>query len=204
MATTPPVPTGPAPKLDILSKSLFRVVSVILVFVAILLVAGLGIQTYSYLGGLRAATAVANAPAGAVGAPEDPVDHAAVITYARALGAAFIKTSSLFLGFILIFTGTLYVLRTAEASFELAVTKGDIQGSLHTASPGLVIVTLGVLLTIVALVVKGDINYQETTEATDQPPAQGVTTVNAPMPDAWLPAPANPGDPATAAKEANH
>jgi hypothetical protein len=204
MATTPTGPPSSPPSIDLLSESLFKVVSMILIFVACLLVVGLGIQTYSYYGGLRAATAVATMPAGKVNPPPDLVDHAAVITYARGLGAAFIKTSALFLGFILIFTGTLYVLRTAEANFQLAITKGDVQGSLQTASPGLVIVTLGVLLTIVTLTVKSDLDYQKTTQMIDQPPVERLAPDTTPKPGAWSPAPPNPGNPITSAKETGH
>jgi hypothetical protein len=148
-------PNGSPPPLDLLSADLFKVVAIILVFVGLLLIGGLAIQTWSYYGGIHAATTTAGS---------NQVDHAAVITYARGLGAAFIKTSALFLGFVLIFTGTLYVLRTAEANFDLEVATGQVKGALHTASPGLVIVTLGVALTMAAIMVKSDLDYEKTTE----------------------------------------
>ena len=123
MATTPPVPTGPARIWTFSRRACSGWSQVILVFVAILLVAGLGIQT-SFLPWRSARRdSRRQRPRRGGGRAGNPVDHAAVITYARALGAAFIKTSSLFLGFILIFTGTLYVLRTAEASFSWLLQK---------------------------------------------------------------------------------
>jgi len=196
MATTP---KGPPPTIDLLSENLFRVVSVILIFVACLLIAGLVIQTRSYYGGLKAATAVSATPA-ETNPPADLVDHAAIITYARGLGAAFVKTSALFLGFILIFTGTLYVLRMAEASYQLHLSSGKIQGSLQTASPGLVIVTLGVLLTIVTLTTKSDLDYQKTTQTKNQPAAQSLDPSNTPKQGAWSQAPAEPGTAGTQVK----
>jgi hypothetical protein len=166
MSSSPEVPTPGQGSLDLLSANLFKVVTIVLALVGVLLIAGLAIETWSYYGGIHAATTIP------LGSTANQVDHAAIITYARGLGAAFIKTSALFLGFILIFTGTLYVLRTAEASFDLQVSQGGTQGSLHTASPGLVIVTLGVALTMVAIMVKSDLGYQKTTEAPTATAAQ--------------------------------
>jgi hypothetical protein len=193
MATTPVKSPGPPPTLDLLSTNLFRIVSLILLFVAILLIVGLGIQTYSYFGGLHAATAV-QVPNNAVRAPVDLVDHAAVIAYARGLGAAFIKTSALFLGFILIFTGTLYVLRTAEAAYQIHVTGGTVQGSLQTTSPGLVIATLGVVLTIVTLMTKSDLDYEKTTEVGGKPIPTASTTDSLIKPGTLSLAPSEPAN----------
>jgi hypothetical protein len=200
---TPETPKTP-PNVDLLSENLFRVVSVILVFVGCLLVAGLVIQTISYYGGLQAAAAVGSVPAGAASRPVDLVDHAAVITYARGLGAAFIKTSALFLGFILIFTGTLYVLRTAEAAFNLQVSGGATQGSLQTASPGLVIVTLGVLLTIVALTTKSEVDYEKITQPADQAATEPLSPSNTPQQGAWAQAPAEPENQNAPVKDGSH
>lgn len=179
MSSAPGSPTQGQSSLDLLSANLFMVVTIVLAFVGVLLIAGLVIQTWSYWDGIHAATKIS------VNSAANQVDHAAIITYARGMGAAFIKTSALFLGFILIFTGTLYVLRTAEASFDLQVSQAGTQGSLHTASPGLVIVTLGVVLTMVAILVKSDLGYEKTTLA---PAAQTASS------------PADTADPATVSK----
>ena len=199
MATTTPETPAPPPSVDLLSAKLFKVVSVILVFIAMLLVTGLGIQTASYWGGLRAATA-----AGSVDAPVDRTDHAAVITYARGLGAAFVKTSSLFLGFILIFTGTLYVLRTTEAVYKLQVSGGKAQSILQTTSPGLVIVTLGVALSIVALTTKSEIDYQKTTQLAEPPSTEAASPSPSIKPGTWSAAPDIPGEPVAPTKERGH
>jgi len=188
MSSPPQLRPGPPPSIDLLSDNLFKVVSLILIFVAVLLTAGLVIETWSYYGGLHAALASGSSTL------NDKVDHAAVITYARGLGASFIKTSALFLGFILIFTGTLYVLRTAEANYEVTLSKGEVQGSLHTASPGLVIVTLGVILTIVAIAVKSDLAYEKTVEPAVAPSNQTADPSTTPNPATTSKVPSEPSN----------
>lgn len=151
-----PAPINPssAPELDLVSSNLFKIVSMMLLFISCLLVASLFIQAHPYRDALQAV--LSGSPASA------NMDHSAVITYARGLDAAILKTSALFLGFILIFIGSLYVLRTAEAAYKLIVSGGPVQGALHTSSPGLVIVTLGVVLTVFVLCSKSDVDYQRT------------------------------------------
>jgi len=126
---------------------LFLVVSLILIAITALFVAGLFAQWRSYHGGLQ----VALTP---------PVDHGAALSYARGLDAAIVKSSALFLGYLLVFTGALYVLRSATAGFKLSVQTGTQSGTLQTASPGLVIITLGVLLIVVTIVTKSELNYK--------------------------------------------
>jgi hypothetical protein len=160
---------------------------------------GLAVQSYSYLSGLRSAVGVNRPTGGVANTAQEFVDHAAVITYARGLGAAFVKTSALFLGFILIFVGTLYVLRTTEANFQLRVRQGQFQGSLQTASPGLVIVTLGVALTIVALYIKSDLDYHGT--RTIREPEENSPSENKGAPPRWKSVPANPANANAPTKE---
>jgi hypothetical protein len=192
--------SGPPPaSVDLLSANLFKVVSLILLFVACLLVLGLGMQAWSYWGGLHAALSANYIAPGATKPAPDLVDHAAVITYTRGLGSAFIKTSALFLGFILIFTGTLYVLRTAESAYQIHVTGGNVQGYFQTTSPGLVIVTLGVILSIVALITKTEVDYQKTTPA-EQPVVTSPSPSDTPKNGVWNAAPENPGGPAPPTK----
>jgi len=198
MADSPIDPPGLPVTLDLLSEKLFRIVSLILVFAVCLLLMGLAVQSYFYLSGLRSAVGVSRA-GGDANAAQELVDHAAVITYARGLGAAFVKTSALFLGFILIFVGTLYVLRTTEANFQLRVRQGHFQGSLQTASPGLVIVTLGVALTIVALYVKSDLDYHGT--RTIREPEDNGPSENKAAPPQWKSVPMNPANANVPAKE---
>jgi hypothetical protein len=74
-----------------------------------------------------------------------------VLAFTRAADFAIIKTSVVFLGFILAFIGALYVLRTATASFSMTVKTGTAGGSLATSSPGLVMIALGVVTVNCAL-----------------------------------------------------
>jgi hypothetical protein len=100
-----------------------------------LCVANLLFQGHNYYTGINSALSVPNA-----------IDHTIVLTYSRAWDFAVQKTSSLFLGFTLVFIGALYVLRIADARFALSAEGPSVKGSLETSSPGLVMITLGVLL----------------------------------------------------------
>lgn len=71
----------------------------------------------------------------------------ALLSYVRARDHAMLKSATVFMGFILIFVGCLYVLRTASVPFRLTTGRS----TLLTTSPGLVMVTLGVLLVVLAL-----------------------------------------------------
>jgi uncharacterized membrane protein YidH (DUF202 family) len=75
-------------------------------------------------------------------------DQYALFSCARARDYAMLKSTTIFMGFIVIFVGCLYVLRKSSASFALDAGK---HGSLQTTSPGLVMVTLGVLLVLATL-----------------------------------------------------
>ncbi len=167
---------------DPISRRLFILVCLIVIFVASLLIFGLAIQWRAYAAGLNAA-----APQAGNHLSTGDVDHAAVITYARGLGAAVNKTSALFLGFMLVFTGALYVLRSAQAAFSLSATKGEMSGVLETTSPGLVIVTLGVILTMATIMTKSDLDYERSVPEAPDIMQQGtdVTPIppipNAPM-----------------------
>jgi len=125
---------------------LFLVVSLILTAITALFVIGLFVQWRGYNAGLQVALT-------------DPVDHGAALSYSRGLDAAIIKSSALFLGYLLVFTGALYVLRSATAAYQLSVKTGTQNGTLQTTSPGLVIITLGVLLITVTIVTKSELNY---------------------------------------------
>jgi len=73
------------------------------------------------------------------------------LSFARAADAAVIKTCSIFLAFVLIFLGGLYTFRVGDALYRLTAEGHGIRGALETASPGLVMVTLGMLLICVAI-----------------------------------------------------
>lgn len=149
----PPSPreSPQSPALDVLTKAIFIVITGVLLFVAILLVTSLSFQYSNYHRGIDQAVN------GVVG-----VDHNSIITYSRAWDFAVVKTSALFLGFTLIFVGALYILRVADAGYQLSIKGGDVQGSLQTSSPGLVMATLGVFLVAWVVYSKSIVDYHPT------------------------------------------
>lgn len=74
-----------------------------------------------------------------------------IINYARALDFATVKLSTVLLGFILAFLGALYVLRIQASVFKGSVTSTGTGGTIETSSPGLVMLTLGVVAVICSL-----------------------------------------------------
>ncbi len=88
------------------------------------------------------------------------VNHAAVITYLQALDFATVKTSSLFISFLIVFVGGLYLLRVAESQFYLSVEAKNARATLSTTSPGLVMALFGVVLTIFSLQYPFTIEYK--------------------------------------------
>jgi hypothetical protein len=53
----------------------------------------------------------------------------------------------------------LFVLRSSEVTYNLAVEAKDYKGALQTTSPGLVIITLGDVLIAIAVLTKSTIDY---------------------------------------------
>ena len=140
---------------------IFTIMTLILGFLSILLYQNLIAQRTNYREGINIALG-------------EPIDHAAALTYARASDAAVMKLSALFLGFLLIFTGALYVLRNATAQYKLRAKGVGHSGGLQTSSPGLVVVTLGVLLVGTALVTVQQIDYQAQPTALEGKPAETI------------------------------
>ncbi|MEQ5856521.1 hypothetical protein [Halomonas sp. BN3-1] len=132
-------------KLDI---AIFGAVAVLLLSLIAILVSSLLFQYSNYRDGIEIASA-----------DHQYVDHASILTYSRAWDFAVAKTSALFLSFLLIFTGALYVLRTAESRVELEATKGEFKGHLSMSSPGLFMVTLGVFLVAFVISSKTMVEY---------------------------------------------
>jgi len=131
-----------------IDAAIFAAVAVVLLSLLALLASNLAFQYLNYRDGIKFALS-------------DPkyIDHASVLIYSRAWDFAVVKTSSLFLSFLLIFTGALYVLRVGETNFQIATEKGDFKGSLSVTSPGLVMVTLGVALAAYVLSSKTYVEY---------------------------------------------
>jgi outer membrane protein OmpA-like peptidoglycan-associated protein len=126
----PPSPSKWSSKLDPL---LFGAVVSAGAYVFALLSYSLYVQTHTYAAATQRAIS-------------DPSKGDIVLlAYTRAADFAIVKTSVVFLGFILTFVGALYVLRAATSDFSLNVKSGESSGSLATSSPGLVMLTLGVV-----------------------------------------------------------
>jgi hypothetical protein len=103
-------------------------------------------------------------------------DHAPelVLDFTRAMDSAIVKSTVVFLGFVVTLLGTMYVLRAATASFSLGIKSGGQSGTLNTSSPGLVMVALGIITVAVALYSKTEISIKEghgeTANADSSPP----------------------------------
>jgi hypothetical protein len=116
---------------------------------------------------------------------------ALVLTLSRSLDAAVIKTCSIFVAFLLIFLGGVYSMTVARATYKLSVGGTVAKGVLETASPGLVMLTLGAALVWVTVSKEHVINYtssvsqpdainsqeRRTNPAADEPRARGQVEV---------------------------
>jgi len=150
-----------------LDWSIFAVMTGILLFVIWLLNYYLGVQTQHYRECLDSAL-------------HPQADYAAALAYAHYSDVAVIKMSALFLGFVLIFAGALYVLRNATSQFKLQFEdpkSSGRSGSLETSSPGLVVVTLGVVLSGMALMSTHDTELTSGAPAPDPIQAGAAVTV---------------------------
>ncbi len=118
-----------------LDLCIFLTMLVVLLSLLALLASNLSFQYFNYRDGIKLAVA-------------DPryIDHASILTYSRAWDFAIVKTSAVFLSFTLIFTGAMYVLRAGETAYTMSLEKGEYKGSLSASSPGLIMLTLGVVL----------------------------------------------------------
>ena len=150
-----------------LDRSLFLIVCVMLLFTVSLLTVNLAFQYRNYHAGIS----------GALGS--DFIDHAVVITYTRAWDFAVVKVSSIFLAFCLIMIGALYVLRAATVSYSFTLTNRAHKGSLETGSPGLVMITLGVVLMAVVVLSTSKVEYQKTVDSPILSDAPAIPADNA-------------------------
>lgn len=134
-----------------LDNKLFAVVTTMVFFVMTMLGINLHFQYSNYKKGIELVEDHGSSR---------PSDHATLLTYSRAWDFAVVKTSTLFLAFMLIFLGALYILRVAEVSYSLSIASPESRKiSFSTASPGLVLVTLGTIVVIILLFSKSSINY---------------------------------------------
>lgn len=175
---------GPARE-PLFSQPLFRIVTGLLGVQLALLVGNLWFQFHNYATGIRMAEKA--------GATADIVSL--VLVYSRAWDFAVTKTSALFLGFMVIYLGALYVLRSADTSYELSINQGAQSGAtLKSSSPGLVMITLGALLVALVLANRSEVGIQVdpspagsgaggvSVSATTSTAAQSAVTSTAPVP----------------------
>ena len=97
----------------------------------------------------------------------DPINHASIISYSRALDFAVAKMIALFSACTLVLIGSLYVLRIGEAEYKLAVGNEKGKGAFQTSSPGLVMVTLGAVLIVLILNTQSTIEYNSSPDIND-------------------------------------
>jgi hypothetical protein len=64
---------------------------------------------------------------------------------------AIVRTAALFLSFVLVLLGSLFVLTGIEVAYKMSLELGEKKAALETASPGLVLVTAGTLLVAASL-----------------------------------------------------
>jgi hypothetical protein len=131
----------------------------VMLVVVVVLSVGLWVQLRSYNQLIPVLTSAS--------APSAP----ALIAVSRSLDAAIVKTSALFVAFLLILLGGAYTLRVGEAAFKVSVGGDVAKGTLQTASPGLVIVTLGAVLVAITIL------KQQTVELSSAP-GDGVGAVS--------------------------
>lgn len=131
-----------------LSRPIFTIVSLILLFLVVTLIGSLFVQYLNYNSGILLASE-----------GNEKINHSIILTYARSWDFAIVKTSALFLSFLLVFTGALYVLRSADSKFLLTVDGKNTTGSLEASSPGLVMITVGVILLVIVLTTNSTVEY---------------------------------------------
>lgn len=141
---------------DLLDRRLFAVVVALLLVLVAIFGLLIHIQWRIYSRGIEAAVS-------------SPTNHSAVLAYARAMDFGVAKTSSVFLGFAMVFSGILYVLRTADAVYKLDFTTASSKAALSTASPGLVVTTLGAGVVLVSVLNKSALAYAPETSLLDMP-----------------------------------
>ena len=79
-----------------------------------------------------------------------------ILQYSRAMTADATKSSALYLGFVVVLVGCLFVLYGVEAFYSLKVQQKEIKSALETSSPGLVLITLGIVVIVVTLATKAE------------------------------------------------
>lgn len=108
----------------------------------------------------------------------DPA-NIAILSYSRAMDFSVAKMTSLCFGFLLVFIGALFLLKLNQVSYALEISGRDSKISLQTASPGLVLATLGVLVIIFTISAKSYVSLRTSYPSQSPVPSAGDTISNA-------------------------
>lgn len=88
----------------------------------------------------------------------DPISRAFfALSFGRAKDFALVKGAALLLSFLVVIIGALMVLKGAEVTYKLNLEAETKKSTLETSSPGLVMVTLGLVLAFGVLMTKSNI-----------------------------------------------
>ena len=88
------------------------------------------------------------------------VNHSALIVFLLSWNFGITRISVIFISFVIILIGALYVLRVAQSEFKASAKVEDrFQISLSTASPGLVMILLGTLLVVSSMYRESRVDY---------------------------------------------
>jgi hypothetical protein len=193
--TVPARATESVARTPLFNRQLFVIVTLLLGVQLALLVGNLWFQFHNY--------AIGIALAEKAGSGADTVSL--ILIYSRAWDFAVTKTSALFLGFLVIYTGALYVLYSADTTYEVSFNQGPQPGAtLKSSSPGLVMVTLGSVLVALVLFSKSEVGLQVSTgPATAEGSATTLTATTATTAPALAPAAPAAAPPAKVAAPAH-
>jgi uncharacterized membrane protein YjgN (DUF898 family) len=133
---------------DLLDRIIILVAVVLTVFTITLLLGNLYFQYTNYEQAITQSL------------EEGFVDYAAVLSLSRAYDFAVLKTSGMFLGYGLIMLGSIFVLRRQQDTYELDLGSAEAgRLILRSSSPGLIVISLGVVLMCTMVLVKQNITY---------------------------------------------
>ena len=152
----PAPPSAGPPWSLVMTAALFA-----MIFVAVGMAVILGTQIRTYQGLIRLF--------------DQNSDGGLVIAVTRAFDAAIVKTCSIFLGFLLVFLGGVYTLRIGDTLYKLSVQGASTKGTLESASPGLVMVSLGCVLISLTILKTQTVNYSR-----DSPPIADISAATEP------------------------
>ncbi|WP_448634599.1 hypothetical protein [Pedobacter panaciterrae] len=146
------------------SKRIFlHLIDYILVSVVVIILAIIGTVLLRNLNSLNSSyetvinQALKEAPKSEV---EKAGNYSTLLAFSRAKDFSNMKASAMFVGFLLIFTGALYLIKVFNLSYAINVNKEDVGSvSFNSNSPGLVMVTLGVVVMLCVLIIKTDVDY---------------------------------------------